>query len=867
MSRFLNTGLRFLGQPQFLGRGRPVQSPVEESLDATLYEGAAIYGSDGQFYYSDGVQWRIPTGVVDIGRPSALPPTNSEEAKKLRLTQFFSPRGLTQTGVYFEVAASQDGFDNPILTRDITSTTASEYETIYPGDGLTPGQEFWWRGLYTGTEGGQSEFSLPFRQVYPDLIDDPSAVTAEGATSGAVELTAFNSAFGLSYVETQIELWDEGSDPEVDPPLETVTSVVGASVFLPDTLVDGNAYLWRGRYGGRVGGAGAITYTDWSSVRTILNGAASMIMVYDPVKAQNRTITLPLGIYGGIVDVLIAWGDGSTQTVQSSGNVSHTYAEGDDSLRVVTISGQLEQYGGNANLQGLVRVDNIGFKLGLTSLREMFRNCTSNTTYVNPALPPQVTDCTGMFWEANPGFNVSALDMSNVQTFERMFFYSDYNGPLEWNTGSATNMREMFYGYVDRTKFNHPSIGVWDVSNVTTFSGMFIRNPVFNQDLSAWDTSSATTMSHMFGTNSDSAAIDGDTYNGGGLFQYGVTGWNVSKVTDFSYMFGDSDSNRGRYWNEDISGWDVSSAVTMEGMFKAANEFNQPIAGWDVSNVTSFDWMFANTSFNQPLTDWNLSSATNVDRMFSVSQFNNDVSGWVLPANISGMFKYAFAFNHPSITTWDTSGVTNMADLFLGANVFNQPIGNWNTSNVTNMSYMFQGTNIAYAFNQPIESWDVSSVVTMKGMFSKTKASASERKSSFNQPLAGWDVSNVVDMSYMFGCIDGTNRPNVIPFNQDISSWQLNPAGVNLEGFMGGGSETTHGFSTENYSKLLAGWANNITLNSGPFGLSADFSFRTYDATDYFVGETYEDAVEGRTYLTGSTPGGAGWTISDGGLV
>lgn len=314
MSRFLNTGLRFLGQPQFIGRGRPIQSPVGQSLDATLYEGAAIYGSDGQFYYSDGVQWRIPTGVVDIARPSALPPTNSEEAMKLRLTQFFSPRGLTQTGVFFEVAASQDGFDNPILTRDITSTTASEYQTIYPGDGLAPGQEFWWRGLYTGTEGGQSEFSVPFRQVYPDLIDDPDPVTPEGATTGAVELTAYNSTFGLSYVETQIEFWEAGSDPEVDPPVETVTSVNGALVLLPGTLTEGAGYIWRGRYGGRVGGTGPVTYTDWTTPRTVLNGAASMLLVFDPVKAQNRTVELPLGVHGGIVNVTVNWGDGSTQT-------------------------------------------------------------------------------------------------------------------------------------------------------------------------------------------------------------------------------------------------------------------------------------------------------------------------------------------------------------------------------------------------------------------------------------------------------------------------------------------------------------------------------------------------------------------------
>ena len=48
------------------------------------------------------------------------------------------------------------------------------------------------------------------------------------------------------------------------------------------------------------------------------------------------------------------------------------------------------------------------------------------------------------------------------------------------------------------------------------------------------------------------------------------------------------------------------------------------------------------------------------------------------------------------ITFWDTSDVTDMSYLFMGAETFNERLL-WNTSSVTNMGWMFWG---AKAFNQ-----------------------------------------------------------------------------------------------------------------------------------------------------------------------
>ena len=72
------------------------------------------------------------------------------------------------------------------------------------------------------------------------------------------------------------------------------------------------------------------------------------------------------------------------------------------------------------------------------------------------------------------------------------------------------------------------------------------------------------------------------------------------------------------------------------------------------------------------------------------------------------------------ISTWDTSGVTDMSSLFCAlpgyvncntaAASFNDDISAWDTSGVTTMRWMFY---YASAFNRDIGAWDTSGVTTM----------------------------------------------------------------------------------------------------------------------------------------------------------
>ena len=88
--------------------------------------------------------------------------------------------------------------------------------------------------------------------------------------------------------------------------------------------------------------------------------------------------------------------------------------------------------------------------------------------------------------------------------------------------------------------------------------------------------------------------------------------------------------------------------------------------------------------------------------------------------------------NYGSITTWDTSGVTDMSGLFLGKTTFNSDISEWNVSNVTNMSSMFSGATI---FNKDISKWSTGNVTNMNSMFLDA--------SGFNQDLRLWETINI----------------------------------------------------------------------------------------------------------------------------
>ena len=183
---------------------------------------------------------------------------------------------------------------------------------------------------------------------------------------------------------------------------------------------------------------------------------------------------------------------------------------------------------------------------------------------------------------------------------------------------------------------------------------------------------------------------------------------------------------------------------------------------WDrvvTTLVTSMYSLFGGSgtySFNQNISSWDTSNVTNMQDMFwGVSDFNQDIGSWNVSkvTNMMRMFDRAHVFNQ-DIGSWDVSSATNMKLMFFGTRVFNQDISTWDVSNVTDMTQMFVGAEV---FNEDIGGWDVSSVTYMNEMF--------DGAISFNQDIGSWDVSSVTNMRYMFN--------GAAAFNQNIGNWDV----------------------------------------------------------------------------------------------
>lgn len=902
------------GKYRFIGQGIEVDL---SKLDPAAYEGTAVY-SQQELYFSNGSDWVIPQDEVDIARPRGLDPTTTEEQAQLRLSALVSPTGQTQTGVVYQF--NLDGEPNfsdgaNFATRSfLDDTVRSIYDVVYPDDGFAPGDIIWWRARYLGTSSTQSQYSIPIAQFFPDLITTPTPLTPQDAISGVVRLTEFDSAaiFGLSYYETQIEFYELGDTPGVDAPITTVTvqagdPVTGATVQIPlPPLVAGETYIWRGRYGGRVSVGSSVVYSNWSGANptapAVFVGAAAIILTYDIDLLASRTAYLPINTLNNALkplNVNIEWGDGVNETVTTAGIKSHTYNAAftpTDGIVTVTISGKMDWYGTTSAIDqsGLTRVENIGFQMGLESMRGAFRGTKSHLVFITPDIPDTVTSFQELFHSSSCAANLSALDTSNITDIRGLFTASIGSGPncSGWDVSSVTQVEfiitdnsqfnniftlgnwssltstyQMFH--VNQTAaFNQP-IGYWDMSNVTDMSQMFdkaystlgSRSP-FDQDIGAWDVSNVTNMSGMFATLRNESSI-GTLFNNGGSDS--IKNWDVSNVTNMSQMF-----ENAKAFNQPIGAWNVSSVVDMQRMF-SNSVFNQPLTNWErvgstVGNVTNMFKMFRNaTAFNSSLADWNVSSVTNMSGMFrGATAFNSSLANWERVGSTVGnvtdmsfMF-FTCAFNQP-IGNWDVSGVQTFEGMFAcgltnaRSNFFDQNLSDWDVSGATNMTRMFGGLGRGGGQVQPfnnggspgINNWDVSNVTNMFAMFGRGQNEGI--LSEFNQPIGGWDVSNVTDMRSMFDA-----RASTHAFNQDISQWNLNP-NVQLDNFMrdyqAGG---TRAFSQENYSRLLTGWSNRVNSNNGPLSANTFFYERVYNNTAYQPSSRFTNAVTGRAFLVGT---------------
>jgi surface protein len=383
-----------------------------------------------------------------------------------------------------------------------------------------------------------------------------------------------------------------------------------------------------------------------------------MILLVDTDLGLDNEVILPLG---GFVDVEVDWGDGTIETFNTSGNVSHIYSSAGE--YTIKIDGTLTTFGVGATGLPSSRPYVIGCSsfgnIGLISLSGAFRGC-ANLTLMPAELPPSITNIERIF-EGATSFN------QNIGI---------------WDTSGVTNMFRAFFG---ATSFNQ-NIGTWDTSATINMASMFNGATSFNQDIGGWNTSSVTSLASMF--------------NGATSFNQDIGGWNTSNVTNMSSMF-----NFATIFDQDIGGWDTSVVTNMSFMFGNTPAFNQNIGSWDTSGVTNMNSMFNNaTSFNQGIGGWNTSNVTNMANMFrSATAFNQDIGDWDTSSvtTVSAMFRSATAFNQ-DIGGWDTSSVTIMAEMFQSATLFNQDLTCWAVEQIASEPTDFATSSALATANKPL---------------------------------------------------------------------------------------------------------------------------------------------------------------------
>lgn len=149
--------------------------------------------------------------------------------------------------------------------------------------------------------------------------------------------------------------------------------------------------------------------------------------------------------------------------------------------------------------------------------------------------------------------------------------------------------------------------------------------------------------------------------------------------------------------NLDVANLDTTYATTMKQMFDSvsSSKFDGDLSHFKTGNVTTMQSMFNNFEGSKlDLSGWDTSKVIKMNGMFSGCKYLNTITGfnsWDTPSvtDMSSMFYQCTALKTIDLSNFDTSKVTNMTTMFYYGRAQTINFSNWNTDNVSSNNMMF----------------------------------------------------------------------------------------------------------------------------------------------------------------------------------
>lgn len=196
----------------------------------------------------------------------------------------------------------------------------------------------------------------------------------------------------------------------------------------------------------------------------------------------------------------------------------------------------------------------------------------------------------------------------------------------------------------------------------------------------------------------------------------------------------------------DVSTWDMSNVLTVQGMFNGAGITELDLSTLDWKSVRDAGQVFYSmpncTTIKLPKNlapimanhlFWNSAKLTTIEGLDTIDMSNCK--------SIKSVFCNTNYTDMTGITNWNTSNVENMSFAFSYNTATSIDLSNWDTSSATNMSYMFALSSITDYSS--IYNWNTSKVENVYDIFYKNTAVTS-------LDLSNWDFSSCTDMAYAF---------------------------------------------------------------------------------------------------------------------